>query len=135
MNIDWNVSGYENFITDRFAVKSFKQGGGDLPGMLRNQMNGVIDSWAIRAAFHQFVTKQYTVYPVTSKVNNIGIGVNATHTKSGDRFKTSLDVSKRVEFLLDNTIKIDENIMKEFRKQFSMKMRITDKLKSYFRFK
>lgn len=61
-------------------LKSFQQGGVDLPWMLRNQIKGKINSWAIQWSYYQFLNQAVTLYPKCSKVQNIGFGDDATHT-------------------------------------------------------
>ena len=61
-------------------LKLFQKGGVDLTWMLRNQVLGKIDSWAIQWSWYQFINDAYSIYPICSKVQNIGSGPDATHT-------------------------------------------------------
>jgi hypothetical protein len=72
-NIDWEVKDYALFIKDTDQQKKFAQGGSDLTDMLQRQMNGKMDSWAIRWFYHQFKVEGVTFYPVYSKIFNIGL--------------------------------------------------------------
>ena len=47
--------------------------------MLRNQIKGKNDSWAIRWYASAFLRDKLTLYPGSSLVKNIGIGVSASH--------------------------------------------------------
>lgn len=47
--------------------------------MLVNQMEGKIDSWAVRWCYHLFKNDLMTVYPRTSKALNIGLDGSGTH--------------------------------------------------------
>lgn len=47
--------------------------------MLRNQINGKNDSWAIRWYASAFLRDKLTLYPGVSLVKNIGIGNSASH--------------------------------------------------------
>ena len=58
--------------------------------MLRNQIDGKIDSWAIRWHASAFLAGKYTLYPGRSLVKNIGMGKDATHTKSSNEFLVDL---------------------------------------------
>jgi hypothetical protein len=69
--------------------------------MLRNQMSGRINSWAIRVVYQQFLNHQVTVYPANSKVKSIGFGKEATHTKKGRRFETTLDAGAKTNFTFE----------------------------------
>jgi hypothetical protein len=54
--------------------------------MLAKQQQGIIDSWAIRWTYSQFRNHAYGLYPVHSKIKNIGTdgsGTNFTF-KSGE---------------------------------------------------
>jgi len=48
--------------------------------MLDNQMSGVVDSWAVRWCYEQSKKNMYTIYPVHSLVENIGIDGSGTHS-------------------------------------------------------
>ncbi|MFW6016806.1 MAG: glycosyltransferase, partial [bacterium] len=71
--IDWDINDYSEFINDKSAQKLFNRGGSDMKNMLKSQMEGKIDSWAIRWCYNQFKNDSYTIYPVVSKVKNIGM--------------------------------------------------------------
>jgi hypothetical protein len=127
---DWEVKGYLKFKYNVFQQIKFMRGGSDLPLMLKRQMNGKIDSWAIRWCFDQFRKGQLTVFPTISKVINIGDGANATHTKSIIKFRTELDIGDKTKFNFKREININNTLMKEFRKKFSFQTRIISRLSS-----
>lgn len=59
--------------------------------MLKDQINGKNDSWAVRWYMSAFLEDKLTLYPGKSFVQNIGFGDEATHTKSEITFfKTEL---------------------------------------------
>ena len=43
-SVDWNVSDFNLFINDELKIKEFNKGGKDLTPMLKNQIEGKIDS-------------------------------------------------------------------------------------------
>jgi hypothetical protein len=131
--IDWEVKDYNQFINDSKRKALFKRGGSDLVGMLRNQMEGRIDSWAIRFCYTQFNQGLKTVYPTVSKVNSIGFSGDATHTKFSSRFKVELDPGKRRTFRFEKFNHIDEQISLEFRNMFSYFNRGLDRLRGIFK--
>lgn len=51
--------------------------------MLKDQIAGKNDSWAVRWYFSAFLKDMLTLYPGKSHVRHIGIGREATHTKNG----------------------------------------------------
>ena len=58
--------------------------------MLKNQIAGKIDSWAVRWHASAFIEEKLTLFPGISLVNNIGESDSATHTKSLQEFQTSV---------------------------------------------
>src|SRR5215217_9767266 len=69
---DWSVSDFALLKKDKKRIKEFTRGGEDLWPMLVKQQQQVIDSWAIRWTYCQFKNNAYGVYPVKSKIKNIG---------------------------------------------------------------
>lgn len=131
--IDWNVSDYDNFKNNKKAIEKFKRGGSDLPRMLKNQITGKIDSWAIRFCYHQFKNNILTVFPAKSKLISIGFSEEATNTIGTKRFNTPLDEELKREFEFQNFEKIDQNIIREFKSKFSIKSRIQNQLNKFLK--
>lgn len=125
--VDWEMKDYGAFIKDKSKRKAFRGGGSDMSYMLKKQMNGKIDSWAIRWCFNQFKKNQLTVFPSKSKVMSIGFGNEATHTKKTKRFDTKIDNSQKIKFHFDEDINVDTILLKEFRQKFSIINRIKDR--------
>ncbi|MEX2513464.1 MAG: glycosyltransferase [Cyclobacteriaceae bacterium] len=132
-NIDWEVSDYKSF--DKDIIKQFKwfRIGSDLPRMLKRQMDGKINSWAIRWCYHQFINEMFTVYASKSKVNHIGDGEEATNAKDKDRFHTILDKSNKRSFDFDKELALNNKIVNEFRNNYSITKRLGYKLKGLYR--
>ena len=130
--IDWEVPFYSDFKKNKNEIKRFKKGGSDLPRMLRNQMEGRIDSWAIRFCFHQFQKDLMTVFPTTSKVESIGFTHNATHTYGSRRFLTQLDSEESTKFRFEKYDHLDPKLEQEFAKKFSLSSRLLNQLESRF---
>jgi len=128
--IDWNVTGYKNFKWNISQKIRFMRGGSDMPCMLKNQMNGRIDSWAIRLCFDQFLKNQYTVFPSNSKVICLGFGEHATHTKKTKRFTTGLGDGTQQKFTFDHDIIPNKILVKQFREKFSVWSRLKDKFQN-----
>jgi glycosyltransferase involved in cell wall biosynthesis len=125
--IDWEVDGYRNFRWDFTRQFKFMRGGADMPYMLWKQMNGKLDSWAIRLGYHQFVNDLLTVFPAKSKLKSIGFGEGATHTKNNRRFMAVLDQELKTDFIFDPDPCIEPMLIKEFSEKFSLKSRFLDK--------
>lgn len=126
--VDWKVKDFKIFRRNPIDRIHFNRGGSDMTKMLISQQNGKIDSWAIRWCFSQFKSKQLTVFPKISKVNNIGIGQNSTHTKRGKRFETELDTTNKIKFKFNHMVKLNKNIDKNFRSFYSIRNRVIGRL-------
>ncbi|MET7030071.1 glycosyltransferase family protein [Sediminicola luteus] len=134
--VDWSVGDYREFNKDKRAKKRFNSMGSDMSRMLEKQMNGKLNSWAIRWCYHQFKYELYTVFPTVSKINNIGFGGEATHTfgKNTDlRFNSYFDTSNRFEFNFSKTIVLDRKFIRKFVIPYSYKTRIFYKIKNLLR--
>ncbi|QCT93963.1 glycosyltransferase [Caminibacter mediatlanticus TB-2] len=129
--VDWDVSDFNNFIKNRDNIKAFNKGGVDLSRMLKHYMKGKNNSWAIRWAYGMFKNGQYCVYPKISKVQNIGFGLNATHCKGINIYKTKLDNTNKCNFRFVKNL-IDEQILKEFKYQYSYQNKLIKRIKYYF---
>ena len=78
-NADWEVKDYNEFLKNKQLQKEFNKGGDDLTDMLIKQMNGDIDSWAIRWCYTHFKNNAYCIYPTKSYVDNIGMDGSGVH--------------------------------------------------------
>ncbi|MGB5820437.1 MAG: sugar transferase [Saonia sp.] len=132
-DIDWEVSDYTGFKKDYRRRLKFSEIGSDMPGMLRNQIKGKIDSWAIRFCYHQFKYGLQTVFAAKSKINHIGINENATHAVGAIRFNTPLDDGCNRSFEFNKALVVNKKITEEFRIKFSIKNRAIDKLRRTFK--
>lgn len=132
-SIDWKVSSYKNFSSNKEEVLKFNIGGSDMTSMLKSQMRGEIDSWAIRFCFQQYIDNLACVFPKVSKVQSIGFSKEATHTVGATKFITKLDTSNKTIFNFHHFIKYDLNLLIAFRKKFSIKQRLMDKIKYFFK--
>ena len=129
-NIDWKISDYKEFNSNYQMKKKFKRGGSDMVKMLNDQMNGKIDSWAIRFCYHQFKYEMACVFPVKSKVINNGFNLNATHTKTYYNPNKNYSNSEAHKFKFRKFKNFNENHLKSFRKNYSLTSRLFNKLQS-----
>lgn len=77
---DWEVKDYKEFKKNKQLQKEFNKGGDDMTDMLINQMEGKLDSWAIRWCYTLFKENAYCVYPTKSYVSNIGLDGSGVHS-------------------------------------------------------
>lgn len=130
-SIDWNMTDYPAFEKDRRQQKAFMQGGSDLVGMLRDQMEGRSDAWDIRFCYNRFKANGLSVYPTVSKVQNIGFGEEATHTNIYNRYKTPLDPGTQRAFTLAGRVETTPHYHRATLQRYSVATRIYNKLKTY----
>ena len=113
--IDWEVKDYSSYKYNPLRIAKFCKGGTDLDKMLRYQMQGKIDSWAIRWCYNQCKQDKYTIYPVKPLVNNIGTDGRGTHCDpTSVRFRQTLATSFKYEF--EHNLPVDREVMKKYRK-------------------
>ena len=90
--VDWDISDWMAFQSNFNDQQKFNEGGDDLVRLLELQMNGEIDSWSIRFDYACYKHNAYCVYPVISKIINIGTDGSGTHfTKSSEEYSVQLD--------------------------------------------
>lgn len=129
--VDWQVKDYESFKRDKKKRKEFAQGGSDLNKMLKNQMKGLLDSWAIRWFYYQYKVKGLTLYPVRSKIYNNGFDNLATHTNGSDkRYRPILDNGQSVDFNFPDTISVHPYYDKKLLVKLGIKARVISKLET-----
>jgi len=87
---DWKLENFSELVKDRKFKNSFNEGGVDLFRMLKNQMTGKIDSWAIRWCYNHYINNAYCVYPAISLIKNIGTDNSGTHIKTTNKFDSSI---------------------------------------------
>ena len=130
---DWEVNSYYRFIRDKKSIKIFNRGGEDLTPMLKSQIAGEIDSWAIRWCFTHFLEDAYCVYPKESLIKNIGHDGSGVHCGlDKDRiFEVTLNNAVQ-EFNFPEKIILNNELFKNFRlifKQPGIIHKIKNKLK------
>ncbi len=131
VGIDWKVSTFLQLEKDQAQIRAFNQGGSDMYDMLKKQVSGKIDSWAIRWCYHQFISNTYTLVPVVSKVQNIGFNNMATHTHVYNRYATPLDKGEQITFSFPSEVAPDKNLLSQFQSFYSLKTRAVGKIKTY----
>lgn len=114
--INWSNEKYSSMLNNPGTWKKMKLLGRDFPYLLSFQVNGMIDSWAVRWCASQWEKNMLTVYPQKSRVNHVGIGAEATHVK-----KTSIKqqvLSDHINAFTGEKAEYYETIAEEFRKLF-----------------
>lgn len=131
--IDWNVSDYGEFKSNTKLRRIFNKMGSDMSDMLDRQMQGNINSWAIRWCYHQFKYSLFSAHAHVSKIDNVGFTPDASNTtETYNRFQTKLDNGEKTNFLFSEDIRLDPKIIRQFTKPFSIISRIKYKVINLF---
>lgn len=119
--VDWNVCDYKSFWFNVKKRRKFARGGNGLFSMLKAQMNGKIDSWAIRWCYAQSMQDKYTVYPKISYLCNIGFeeGVHST-PEMEDKYRTIL--SDGIYVCKFEDIDLDEELMRDMNNLWNLNL-------------
>jgi len=132
--IDWACETYHDFKQITSLKSKFNEMGSDMSLMLKRQMEGNINSWAICFCFHQFQHNLFSVHPAVSKVQNVGFDELSTNTKFySTRFSSELDQSESKDFCFENQVYLDNKIIKQFVKYNTIAARIRYRLMSLFK--
>lgn len=128
---DWDVADYQEFKSNPKIQKEFNLGGEDLTPMLKAQMSGNINSWAIRWCYSLYKKGGLCVYPKVSKVNHIGNDPDGTHVPSTNKYDVEIDkTERRTRFTKD--IGLNKNILEEIND--IIKPSLQRKIINYFKY-
>ena len=115
--VDWDVKDFEQLKHSWRLRRQFNRGGGDLYRMLRHQMRGERDSWAIRFCYSQSKQGKYTVYPRVSFIKNIGFDGSGTHCQNGSMIDYSA-FKDDVQMLHLEPVPLNRQITQEFKSMY-----------------
>ncbi len=128
--VDWSSNAYRRLLADPALKKAFVKGGEDLWPMLVKQQRGVIDSWAIRWALAHSLHNAYGVYPVRSKIRNIGTdGTGTNFTFSTREYEGALHTGA---VAADPALAPEETVISAFARFYQMRWLV--KLKNYINY-
>lgn len=131
-SVDWNISDWNQFKTDKKEIQRFKEtGGSDMFSMLESCMDGG-GMWDIRFCYNMFKQNRSSVIPFLSKVENVGFNELATHCKTVkyNRFKYILDTTKKRTFNMPDNLRLNQTIVKSRLKYQSLALRIYSKIRN-----
>jgi len=114
--VDWSVKDYSTFKDSRVLRRRLNRGGRDMAAMLDLQMVGKIDSWAIRWCYTQSKLNLFTVYPVRSRIKNIGLDGSGTHSGISKHYETDFNVNNNECNFED--VEVNSIIAKAFQNHF-----------------
>jgi hypothetical protein len=127
--VDWNVSDYRKFRFNVKMQKKLKRGGMDLSSMLRAQMHGKLDSWAIRWMYQESKENKMTLFPKNARVVNIGFDGSGVHCKKEDDKRLFSMIRDEVVPYHFEDIQVNRELIKETYElnRLTLKIRIRDK--------
>ena len=135
--------GWELFNTDssqllqqlkksKAVIKEFDFNGTyDYSGMLKKQVKGKVNSWAIRWYASAFLRNKLTLYPGRSLVKNIGGDGSGTHSQDEKQYQTGLN--DRLVELKDIPIAESVRARQLIEKHIARHMSIRRRLKKVFK--
>ena len=116
---DWSVSDYSIMCQDINLQNKFNRGGNDMFPMLTAQMNGKIDSWAIRWDYCLYKNNAVCLRPTKTLVHNYGMDGTGIHCGTGE-LNTAPEYKRRTYVIkLPLDIKVHKSIEKAFAKTFT----------------
>lgn len=80
-SVDWEKAGKDDFPARQDLQSGFARGGADLPDMLKRQLAGQLDSWAVRFAYDHYRSDRYALLPAESYVRPIGFDGSGVHCR------------------------------------------------------
>jgi hypothetical protein len=122
--VDFNITKEHRIFKDKNLQNRFNLGGEDLYEMLEKQMDGKINSWAIRFALSHALSDCFGLLPVKSLVQNIGFDLSGTHCEVSEEFDVLLDDNfspKLSEVQLN--LKIVKSLQSKFAKSLFQKIK------------
>jgi hypothetical protein len=129
---DWSLADFDAFMADPVARRRFNEGGSDRVRMLERTKAVEIDAWDIRLCYSEFRQNGVTVYPTLSKTLNIGVSSpDSTTEVVYDRYQTPLDPGQQRTFTLPDRVTVNPGYARQFRRKFSVPVRILNKLRTY----
>ena len=85
--------------------------------MLRHQMRGERDSWAIRFCYAQSKQDKYAVYPKETLTLNIGEDGSGTHCQDTGKQVDYTRLEGERNIVLED-VKLDKRVVRDFKNQY-----------------
>lgn len=116
--VDWEVSDFNYLARNKKRRIAFDMGGNDLFRTLEMEHRERIESWAVRWAYAASKQKMWTVNPMLSKVQNIGLKSSTSHVGWHDeRHNVELFGNKTI---IDPNVQPDEKLVQAFKKHHDL---------------
>lgn len=109
---------YQELKKNRLMSDFNLDGAAPFKRMLKDQINGKNDSWAIRWHASMYIQEMYTLYPSASLVENIGLDGSGVHSGVTKTMDTNLS---RIPIAVSEIeVKEDQAMRNEFKKFFKL---------------
>jgi len=112
--LDWELSGYTDFIKDKKRVRRYKKIRPSSMHILKADREGKIMAGDSRIAFNMFLNNKYCIFPVKSLVKNMGHDGTGEHCGTDDKYSNEKIYQEEIKF--PQKIEIDKRIFKARRK-------------------
>ena len=114
---DWSVADFRSFSCNPQKIAQFNRGGDDMFPMLKAQMDGKIDSWAIRWDYCMTSHNAICIRPVKSLCVNYGMDGSGVHCGYVENvLNNELYSSEEYNFHFISAIKPSRVISKRFKR-------------------
>lgn len=116
--VDWEMSDFNFLARNKKRREAFDMGGNDLFRTLEMERRERIESWAVRWAYAASKQHKWTVNPMQSKVQNIGLKSSTSHVGWHDE-------RHNVELFGNSTainpdVQMDEKLVQAFKKHHDL---------------
>ncbi|EHQ02365.1 hypothetical protein [Gillisia limnaea] len=126
---DINVFRNKNLKLDNDKLREFRiTCGDDIDNMLISSINGKIDSWYVWWVYDHFIKNKFTVYPIYSKIKNIGFSDESTHCQGISVFEIELDTFSKRNFNFTPLVQ-NPKLEKQFLNYYKMSYKLFYRLK------
>ncbi|HCZ9271960.1 TPA: hypothetical protein O4G62_003533 [Vibrio alginolyticus] len=116
-SVIWEGDIYKEYLQDRELQKKFKDRvGADIDRMLKKQISGKIDSWAVRFVFNCFKQDKLASYATKSFVSNIGSDGSGTHKGLNNDLVSHETLCNDDDFLLIEKPYFNKTVFQGFNK-------------------
>jgi glycosyltransferase involved in cell wall biosynthesis len=129
----WDKSGLQNLLDNAPGFKKrLNAEGYDLVRMLRKQISGAISTWDVQMQVHVAENRLKVIYPILSKVNNIGFDEESTNTFGINYLVTPIDDGNKRSFKFCPGDLVLPKLQQQIKRPFSLPQLVKRKLINEF---
>lgn len=115
--VNFNGNELLRLIDDRKLAIKVDFGSNSFYKMLKDQISGANDSWAIRYYISMFLENSFFLYPNKSLIENIGFDNSGTHCGPDNYYSTSVITQEEIKIEKLETV-LNKSAVKKIRKSF-----------------